>query len=207
VPEPLRANLHLQFNHLKYAKGEDIYMSICQFCEKQVIGRRLCRSHYYKARRAGSLEAFQKKYRSLKERLLEKIYIAENGCWLWTAQTNSYGYALIWHSGKCIRAHRASYEIFKEALVDSQVVCHKCDTPACVNPDHLFVGTRLDNNQDAVKKMRHAFGQKNGKTRLTRNHIHEILTDHRPQHEIAKSYGVSQSHISRIKNNKVWTIR
>jgi hypothetical protein len=80
-------------------------------------------------------------------------------CWLWNRKKSKrYGYIKI--SGKSITASRFSYEIFKGKIPDHLFVCHTCDTPRCVNPLHLFLGTASDNAQDSIKKNRNYFASK-----------------------------------------------
>lgn len=94
------------------------------------------------------------------------------GCWLWTGPTNGrYG-----RIGRRTYAHRASYEIANGPIPEGMFVMHLCDTPLCVRPDHLTIGTAKDNSQDAVDKGRMATGDKHGtKTkpwRKARGHRH-----------------------------------
>lgn len=94
--------------------------------------------------------------KTLKDRLIEKIKInPENGCWEWQAAMMQSGYGKISirrsvHTG----AHRASYTVFNGEIPDGMVICHKCDNKKCINPDHLFIGTYLDNSKDAQSKGR-----------------------------------------------------
>jgi hypothetical protein len=91
---------------------------------------------------------------TVKERLLRGCVPEPNtGCWLWTRTQHRQGYGSLWVSGAMQYAHRVA---FCEFLGDPGTlnVLHRCDVPACINPDHLFLGTHADNMQDMVRKGR-----------------------------------------------------
>lgn len=92
------------------------------------------------------------------DRFMDKVKIcSENDCWLWTGATdNAFGYGKFRLNGKSINAHRASFILFNGEIPEGLFVCHKCDNPPCVNPEHLFVGTSEDNNKDRSNKGRTA---------------------------------------------------
>lgn len=145
------------------------------------------------------------------ERFEEK-YIPEpnSGCWLWIG-TTTWGYGLIWEGGKrnqkLLRAHRASWLIHYGPIPDGLFVLHKCDTPSCVNPTHLFLGTQKDNIQDSIDKDRHAYGGKNGQSKLTAKQVETIrflLSFGHTHSSIAEKYGVARSTISGINTGKSW---
>lgn len=87
---------------------------------------------------------------------LSKYYVNTNGCWIWTGSVNRDGYGRLRGSidGKIdvIRAPRASWEHYKSSIPKGLMVLHTCDVPACINPDHLYLGTQKENGND--KKIR-----------------------------------------------------
>lgn len=93
---------------------------------------------------------------SLIDRIINNsIPITESGCWIWLKATDKDGYGFIKVNRKQMRTHRVSHEIFNEEIPTGMMVCHKCDTPSCINPNHLFVGTATDNGQDYSNKKTH----------------------------------------------------
>ena len=95
---------------------------------------------------------------TVRERFEQK-YVPEpnTGCWLWTASLNNKGYGELNVAGKARLAHRLSHELFIGPIPAGMSVCHKCDTPACVNPKHMFAGSHADNMRDALRKGRLRF--------------------------------------------------
>lgn len=94
--------------------------------------------------------------RSLAERLMEKVVKTE-GCWLWTGSVTKKGYGQISQGRRGLRpiqVHVASYEIHVGPVPDDKCVLHECDTPNCIRPDHLFLGTEADNTHDMMRKGR-----------------------------------------------------
>jgi len=88
--------------------------------------------------------------------LLNQIEIdTENGCWNWTGKTWGGNYGYVWYRRKTLSAHRVSAEVFLDFDVFSKLlVCHECDNPSCINPNHLFFGTQDDNMKDMARKNR-----------------------------------------------------
>lgn len=88
----------------------------------------------------------------------EANYIPEpnSGCWIWLGPINSEPRATVHYLGRQDQAARVSYALYRGAIPQGMCVCHFCDTPLCVNPDHLWLGTRSDNMRDMYAKGRHA---------------------------------------------------
>jgi hypothetical protein len=137
-------------------------------------------------------------------------------CWVWTANTNNKGYGTIYLSyNRKLLAHRLSYEIEHGEIPSGLNICHKCDNPLCVNPDHLFAGTQKDNIHDCIAKGRSRFnnfskiqhGENNPFHKLSIENVKDIRKRHltgERQCVIAKSHGVSDATISMIVNKKRW---
>jgi hypothetical protein len=82
------------------------------------------------------------------------VPVPESGCWLWLGSVSSGGYGQLKIGGKLHRAHRLAWIVFRGPIPAGMMVCHRCDVPLCVNPDHLFVGTARDNFRDCLAKGR-----------------------------------------------------
>lgn len=95
---------------------------------------------------------------SLKCRLLGNIVKTDQGCWDWQGKIGSDGYGLIMIDGLRKRVTRVIYELLKEPIKKDYVICHTCDRPCCLNPDHLWQGTVYENAIDMAKKGRSASG-------------------------------------------------
>jgi hypothetical protein len=145
--------------------------------------------------------------RSLRERFEEKYEpVTETGCWLWTAGLASFRYGSIRVGGEMLRASRVSWELYRGEIPEGMHVLHKCDTPLCVNPAHLFLGTNTDNVADRDRKgrQRSLRGSSSGMSKLTDSQVREIRVSNEPQDVIAKRSGVTQSNVSCIRLGKTW---
>lgn len=135
-----------------------------------------------------------------------------SGCFLWTGAVSNSGYGIASYSrdgiGRIEYAHRLAYRVAYGGIPNKFYICHKCDVPSCVNPQHLFAGTPADNSRDMTRKGRAAGFRRKGsahpRSKLTDDAVRAIRADRRLNKEIASDYGISASNISLIKTNKAW---
>ena len=127
-------------------------------------------------------------------------------CWLWTGHTNPQGYGRIGTSRGSEATHRVAYELFVGPVPEGLLVLHRCDVPSCVNPNHLFVGTILDNMADMTAKGRanRPKGEKQGRSKLTDVSVRLIRTRGLSDSEFAKLFGVSIKAVWLARTNKTW---
>jgi HNH endonuclease len=123
------------------------------------------------------------------------------------ATGNQDGYGFFAPHHKNVSAHRYSFELYKGPIPKGMKVLHQCDVPACVNPDHLFLGTDLDNARDKTRKGRGNFvqGERQGSSKLTEAAVIDIKTKRLSQSEFAKLYGVQIGTIWKVLNGYSWT--
>lgn len=153
--------------------------------------------------------AASQKHQPLSERLFANVAKSRpNGCWYWTGCKTAAGYGRFSFHNSEVYAHRTSYEIHKGPIPSGLSVCHECDNPACVNPNHLFLGSQADNMHDMIgkgrAKLRPQLGEEHGEAKLTEAQVMQIREDTRNQRTIAADYGISQTNVSDIKRRKIW---
>lgn len=131
------------------------------------------------------------------------------GCWLWGGEYTDHGYGFYDIGGKKVGAHRVSYMIANGAIPKGALVCHRCDNPSCVNPEHLFLGTHLDNCRDKIRKGRAnpAKGMRSAHAKLTNAKVREIRKKRSEGAKIvrlAEEYGVGYGCIERVVHRQSW---
>lgn len=137
------------------------------------------------------------------------VPIAGSNCWKWIGAKKRSGYGNFYMHGKYLGAHRASFVLFRGDIPASTYICHSCDNPSCVNPDHLFVGTPKQNQEDMTRKGRDTRKKGAGHylSKLDDDKVVEIRL--RREHgdslkDIASAYDVSEATISLVARRKIW---
>lgn len=142
-----------------------------------------------------------------------RVVKSDHDCWIWTHPRNNKGYGYPTFRGTRMLAHRASWIIHKGPIPPGLDVLHHCDNPACVRPDHLFLGTHSDNMRDAAKKGRNYSqihpesrrGMSNGCAKLDIESVHAIrAAQGMTLKQLAIQYGVSIANISYIRRHETW---
>lgn len=144
---------------------------------------------------------------------MAKVQKDESGCWLWTAAKFTNGYGAFKVRPKMWKAHRWIVNELRGPIPDGAVVMHSCDIRDCVNPDHLVIGSQIENLDDMTAKGRRARGDRMGSRinppKLSRKLADEIRAEYSEgdvtQRVLATKYGVEQTMISRIVTGKSWT--
>lgn len=126
-----------------------------------------------------------------------------SGCWLWAGGTTQSGHGHFWLSGKTVKAHRIAYELWCDDI-GGKIVCHKCDVPSCVNPDHLFLGNPADNSADMVAKGRQAKGEQVNTAKLTKEAIEHIRAKTLSSREYCALYGINYRSVWNVQTGRTW---
>jgi lambda repressor-like predicted transcriptional regulator len=150
--------------------------------------------------------------KTVEGRFLEKVdKNVPNGCWNWVYGVVGGGYGGFWYKNKMYRAHRFAYELFKGSIPEGLYVCHSCDNPGCVNPEHLWLGTQKENLEDAVRKRRMSredrIGTKNWNAKLTISKVkeaRELWKFGNTIRSLACKYGVSYESMRNALNGITW---
>lgn len=182
-------------------------------CSVERCGRKrhahgLCAMHAARLRRTGSTGEAGPRYVGSDATLAERLSfggwnITVTGCWEWAASRRPTGYGVLSIGQQRLEyAHRISWTVHRGPIPDGQFVCHSCDNPPCINPDHLFLGSVADNNTDMAEKQRHAYGEINGRARLSNADVEQIraeLAAGALPAEIAARWHITRGYVYGIK--------
>jgi HNH endonuclease len=157
------------------------------------------------------------RHRTPEEQAFHTRYIVNpvTGCWMWTGSRDKNGYGE-WQTEKTPlgngkyrrvrkKAHRISWEIHRGPIPAGMEVCHDCDNPPCVNPDHLFCDAHAENMIDRDRKGRQARGERQGAAKITEEDAIDIRNSNETLVILAARYGLSQQNVSDIRTGKLWS--
>lgn len=120
------------------------------------------------------------------------IPVPESGCWIWLGGLSDRGYGRIFHQYKSYYAHKVSYRLFVEE--PKFFVCHKCDTPSCVNPDHLFDAPQAENVRDMVRK-----GRNYKPPRISNEVVASVISSSLKAKDASKAFGISEHSVGKVR--------
>jgi hypothetical protein len=140
---------------------------------------------------------------TLADRLLARS-IQQGSCRLWTGNKYHDGYGKMSWQGKTDRAHRLAWRAWRGPIPQGLNVLHTCDTPLCIEPTHLFLGSHADNVADKMRKGRHPRNVTFGHRILTEAQARAVFKARGRQVDIAAKYGVTQAAVSKIKRKATW---
>lgn len=188
-------------------RHSSVFIACCiDDCNKNMIARGMCSKHYYNWKRHDNPISLKENHEARFWKCVDKT----GNCWLWTGYTLDSGYGGLKVKSKFVLAHRYSWMIHKGTIPDNLFVLHSCDVRNCVNPDHLFLGTSLDNMKDRDNKGRQAKHEKNGMAVLTSYQVKEIIRKYNDKlkptsyRKLSKEYRVHYTQIARIVKRKHW---
>jgi len=152
----------------------------------------------------------QSKPASMRRFIQKMVTVTPSGCWEWNGFRDKRGYGQQQFKGRVRGAHRISFEVFNGQIPERKMVCHHCDNPPCVNPDHLFCGTQKDNMADAASKNRtyKPIGELSNTSKLTDEQVLSIRTDFAGGKmgygDLSRRYNCSKLNIYYIVTMKTW---
>lgn len=187
----------------------DVAQGMCSVegCESPAWARGWCGTHYRRWQRLGSVAlpdraSFEDRFWAQVERTGE--------CWEWRGKLGRGGYGQTWRDGRAPLVHRVSWELHYGPIPEGLFVCHRCDNPPCVRPDHLFLGTAKENTQDMMAKGRFRLsrkrrGEEHPRAKLTAEQAGLIRARvGTSRRKLAEEFGVSPGTIRAIHEGRTW---
>lgn len=148
------------------------------------------------------------------ENFWSRTKVCKSGCWEWSGpyHSNQKGreYGTVWHGQTKFKTHKIAYILTKGKISEGMYICHKCDNPKCVNPDHLYQGTPKDNNSDCIKRNRanREKGEERYCAKLTEENVNSIRLEYVKKYgeitRLARKYGVSCTAIYNVVHHVRW---
>lgn len=197
---------------IRYAKrenGRDYWLCKCDCGNESIVKQCLLVSGNTKSCGCGKAHGTGGTQPKTIEEL--KIYFKlfkkeQSNCWIFDGYKIKGGYGSITWNKKPWIAHRLSWYVFNGDIPKGQFICHKCDTPACVNPDHLFLGDYQVNSDDKVNKKRHRIGSKQPNAKLTEELVVELRKNESEYNiaELARQTNISEGALRHMFKRRTW---
>ena len=189
----------------------NIRIQPCEYCGELFVNAMTWRTRRFCSQRCSHL--FNAVFTS--DRFWSKVD-KSGDCWLWTASASGpspkYFYGRIQYEGRRVGAHRVAWILTYGPIPEGLEVCHRCDVPLCVRPDHLFLGTHAENIRDAVQKGRHRSpslrGEGHPQAVLTESQVREVRRLARAGYhhsDLAVMFSTARTTIGRIVRGETWT--
>lgn len=198
--------------HNHYCKHGQLKKCKVSDCDLNHHAKGYCVTHYTRLRKNGNQIVSQrwgKDYTSLEDYLKKNHAKNSDGCWVWTGNFSRKNYGFVGNFSlakklKIYMAHRLSFFVYKGEIPNGMLVCHKCDNPSCINPEHLFLGTHEDNMRDMDSKGRRRVhkGENSVKAKLTKEQAIYILQNMETisAWDLSTKFNVSRQTIQNVWN-------
>jgi hypothetical protein len=139
------------------------------------------------------------------ERIKADCKVTKSGCWEWQkTRQRLMGYGKIESLGRNLLTHRAMWSVVFGPIPEGKLVLHNCDNPPCCNPEHLRIGTHLDNNREAAAKGRYHVGDDCSFSKLTSKAVRIIRQSDASNQELAERFGVTRSAVRFVRIGRTW---
>ena len=143
-------------------------------------------------------------YSTIDELLSKSQPIPFSGCFIWDLSVDKTGYARTTNNGKTVVGHRLAYKLAYGDIPEGIFVCHRCDIPSCINPQHLFLGAHSENMKDMVTKKRSAKHERHSQSKLNSEKVKSIRNSNKNVSQISREFGVHRSTIRDVLDEITW---
>lgn len=179
-------------------------------CGAEHLSRGWCAKHYARWRRTGSPFTPSRRDMTVEERFWSKVSKTD-GCWIWQGTRGRSGHGALKVAGKMVGAHRLSWEFANGPIPPGAYICHRCDNPPCVCPNHLYAGDSTTNMRDRVERGDRgawASGSDHVNAVLTEDQVSDLRRLHQTgqwsQRQLAAHFGIAQVSVGRIVRREYW---
>lgn len=176
-------------------------------CDERHSVHGFCRPHARRMRLYGDPRASAPRLTPLERLQTHGWTVVDTGCWEWNGSRIWSEYGRVMHDGVATSTHRLSYRAFHGEIADGMVVRHKCDNPPCMNPDHLELGTHIQNTADMLERGRRPIGEGQGRVGVTAEQVVTIrqrAEAGESRGSIAADLGIKKDTVHNIVSGRTW---